>query len=146
MIAIANLKFVTSNKKQTLTPIAQKRAKLLKGLHEQLNIAKAKIDGTTYAPIKTKWVRNPATGDKHAVEAPKRLKEWFWIAEGGKVHLAIRYGARTLELAKGKNAIELDSLEALTETLESLKEAVQEGKLDAEIEKAVSSTRQGFKK
>jgi hypothetical protein len=146
MTAITALKLVSSDKKQTLTPIAQKRAKLMKGLHEQLQAAKAKLDGQIYAPVRTKWIRNPATGEKRAVEAPKRVKEWFWIAEGGKVHMTVRYGARTLELAKGRNAVELETLDALPETIEAIKQAVQSGELDAQIEKAATSTRQGFKK
>ncbi len=146
MISISNIKFVTSNKRQNLTPIAQKRIKLLNGLNEQLELIQAKIEGRTYAPIKSKWMRNPVTGEKTKIDSPKRVKEWFWVAEGGKIHLSIRYGSRTLELAKGKNAIELDNLDALPETLNALIKAVQEGKFDSEIEKAALSTKRGFKK
>ena len=53
------------------------------------------------------------------------------------MNLVVRYGARILELAAGKNSIELDNEAAVVPTLELIKKAVAAGELDAAI-KAVS--------
>ena len=80
------------------------------------------------------------------MEAVKRVKEWFWINDAGKLNLAVRYGSKVLELAKGKNAIELASGEELIAALYSLKAAVLAGELDAQIEAASGQLRAGFEK
>jgi soluble cytochrome b562 len=49
----------------------------------------------------------------------------------------VRYGARVIELAKGKNSIELENEAAILPTLDLIKKAVEAGELDAAI-KAVS--------
>ena len=80
------------------------------------------------------------------MEAVKRVKEWFWINDTGKLNLAVRYGSKVLELAKGKNAVELASGEELIAALHSLKAAVLAGELDAQIEAASGQLRAGFEK
>ena len=57
----------------------------------------------------------------------------------------MRYGAKVIELAKGKNAVELASKADLIITLETLKEAVLAGELDAQIETASGAIRSKFK-
>jgi hypothetical protein len=80
------------------------------------------------------------------VEAVKRVKEWYWINETGKLNLAVRYGSKVLELAKGKNAIELTTGDELIAVLAKLKDAVLAGELDAQIEAASGALRAGFGK
>ena len=80
------------------------------------------------------------------MEAVKRVKEWFWISESGKIMLSVRYGSKTLELAKGKNAIELATGDDMIAVLEKLKAAVLAGELDAQIEAASGALRAGFVK
>ncbi len=58
--------------------------------------------------------------------------------------MSVRYGSKTLELAKGKNAIELASGDDLIAVLLKLKEAVLAGELDAQIEAASGALRAGF--
>jgi hypothetical protein len=50
-----------------------------------------------------------------------------------------------IELAKGKNAVELASKADLITTLETLKEAVLAGELDVQIEAASGAIRSKFK-
>ena len=80
------------------------------------------------------------------VEAVKRVKEWFWINDAGKINLAVRYGSKVLELAKGKNAIELTSGDELIAALHALKSAALAGELDTQIEAASGALRAGFAK
>jgi hypothetical protein len=78
------------------------------------------------------------------VEAHKRVKEWYWAGDTGRVHLALRYGSKTLEIAKGKNAIEVANGEELLSTLELLRSAVLAGELDTQMETASKALREGF--
>jgi hypothetical protein len=56
----------------------------------------------------------------------------------------VRYGARLLELAKGKFAVELASEKELLPTLEIIKAAVLAGELDVAIDTASNKLRDGF--
>ena len=47
----------------------------------------------------------------------------------------MRYGSKPLEFAKGKNAIELASETEVSEVLAKVREAAENGELDALIEK-----------
>jgi hypothetical protein len=71
---------------------------------------------------------------------------WWFPGSSGKINLAIRYGAKPIELAKGKNAVEVGSMGDLVAALEAVKDAVQAGELDAQIEQASGVLRDGFKK
>ena len=87
-----------------------------------------------------------AEGERVAVETTKRVKEWYWTTPSNKINLSVRYGSKTLELSKGKNAIELSSGEELLSTLSMLKDAVIAGELDDAITNASDNLRAGFLK
>ena len=76
----------------------------------------------------------------------KRVKQWWFTKDSGKLALSVRYAARLLELAKGKYAVELASEKELVPTLELIKSAVLTGELDAAIDAASSKLRAGFGK
>jgi hypothetical protein len=98
-----------------------------------------------YAPKRIKTVTNEL-GERVAVETTKRVKEWFWTTPANKINLSVRYGSKTLELAKGKNAIELSTGDELLATLCLLKDAVIAGELDEAITNASDKLRAGFSK
>ena len=58
----------------------------------------------------------------------------------------MKYGSRTLDIAKGKSAIEVASGEDLIAAIQTVKAAVEAGELDAQIEAASGSLKAGFKK
>ena len=62
----------------------------------------------------------------------------------GKVCLQVRYGTRVLELAKGKNSIEVGSGAELLTVLETVKKSVEQGELDTQIEAASAAVRERF--
>ena len=147
MAFLTNLKLVVSKKHQTVAPIVQRRNNLINKLHEQIELCEAQQAGKTYAPTRLKTYTNKQTGERMTVEATKRVKEWFWIGDSGKINLAIMYGAKTLPLnAKGANAIELKDGNELIATLKELKVATANGELDDAITKVSEATRQGFGK
>jgi hypothetical protein len=145
MSLIAKLKLVASKRERNLSPIVVRRNKLAAKIEEQLQLATAQKEGRLYAPKRIKNVTN-AEGERVAVETTKRVKEWYWTTPANKINLCVRYGSKTLELSKGKNAIELSSGEELLSTLSILKDAVIAGELDDAITNASDNLRAGFSK
>ena len=145
MTFIAKLKLVASKRERNLSPILVRRNKLAAKIEEQLNLATAQKEGRLYAPKRIKTVTNEL-GERVAVETTKRVKEWFWTTPANKINLSVRYGSKTLELAKGKNAIELSTGDELLATLSLLKDAVIAGELDEAITNASDKLRAGFSK
>ena len=145
MSVISKLKLVASKRERNLSPIMMRRNKLAMKIEEQLQLATAQKEGRLYAPKRIKNVTNDA-GERVAVETTKRVKEWFWTTPANKINLSVRYGSKTLELAKGKNAIELGTQDELSETLSVLQQAVVSGELDDAINNASDKLRAGFAK
>jgi hypothetical protein len=145
MSFIAKLKLVASKRERNLSPIMLRRQKLATKIEEQLELARCQKNGTLYAPKRLKTVTNEA-GERVVVEATKRVKEWFWTTPTNKINLSVRYGSKTLELAKGKNAIELGTQDELIETLALLQQVVISGELDEAINNASDKLRAGFAK
>jgi hypothetical protein len=146
MTVFSKLKLVASKKERNFSPVVARRNKLAGKIDEQLLFATAQRDGQIYAPKRLKNVIDKATGERKTVEATKRIKEWYWTNSTGKIHLSVRYGSKTLELAKGKNAIEMNSGDELLATLVTLKDAVIAGELDDAIAQASDKLKAGFTK
>jgi hypothetical protein len=70
------------------------------------------------------------------VEIPKRIREWWFRNDAGKVCVSVKYGTKVIELANGKHSVEVESAQNLVKTLELVKQAVEAGELDAQIESA----------
>lgn len=145
MSALAKLKLVCVQAERR-TPAVLRRARLTGKISDQIAAAKAAIEGGTFAAKRVKFVQDSTTGERKQVEIAAQVKQWWWTAANGKVMLALRYGAKTLEIAKGKNAIDVGSMSELVATLEAVREAAQAGELDAQIEQASGALRAGFKK
>lgn len=145
MSALNTLKLVSAKRPQTAAPIVLRRNKLSNQLHEQIELARCQADGKTYAPTRVRSVKDKHTGERKLVEAVKRVKQWWFVADSGRVCLQVRYGTRMLELAKGKNSIEVGTLADLLSVLETVKKCVEAGELDAQIDAASAAVRERFK-
>ena len=145
MSTLETLKFITVTKPVKLPAIVQRRNKLSDKLWEQIQLAEAKNSGTIYAPLISKRLKD-LEGNIKILEVPKRIKPWWFTAHNGKSCLVVRYGSKTLEIAQGKTAIELDKPDELIHTLEMIKAAVEAGELDAQIEQAAGLLKDGFLK
>jgi hypothetical protein len=145
MSALAKLKLVAAHAEKR-SPMVLRRAKLTGKIEHQIAAAKAAIAGNTYAATRVKFVQDSESGSRKQVEIATRVKQWWWKAANGKLMLALRYGSKPIELAKGKNAIEVGSMDDLVVALESVKDAVNAGELDAQIEQASDALRAGFSK
>jgi len=145
MSFIAKLKLISSKRERNLSPILLRRQKLASKIEEQIELARCQKNGTLYAPKRLKTVTNES-GERVVIETTKRVKEWFWTTPNKKINLSIRYGSKTLELAKGKNAIELGSQDELIETLALIQQVVIGGELDEAITNASDKLKAGFAK
>jgi hypothetical protein len=145
MATLDNLKFTAVVKTRHQAPVVGRRNKLGKKLWEQIKLAEAEVSGIEFTVTRLKTVRD-IDGARKTVEVPKRIKPWWFTSEQGKVCLTVKYGSAVLELRKGLPSIELASAEQLVGTLEMLKQAVEAGELDKEIEAASGALRANFGK
>jgi Na+-translocating ferredoxin:NAD+ oxidoreductase RnfC subunit len=113
---LATLKLSAAVKPTNIPAVQVRRNKLAKRLWEQTELAKAQQTGTQFTATKFRTVVENDTGLRKQVEVNKRIKQWWFTTDSGKLALSVRYGARLLELAKGKFAVELASEAALTLT------------------------------
>jgi len=146
MSALANLKLVAAKRAIQLSPVIQRRNKISMRIAEQIEFAQAKLDGKLYAPTKQRTAKNEETGEITTVQVAKRVKEWWFTTDNGKLCVSLRYGAKVVEIAKGKTAVEVASDKELVATLEALRLAVNAGELDTQIEAVASAVKVGFKK
>ncbi|MEY4733835.1 MAG: hypothetical protein RLZZ464_1901 [Pseudomonadota bacterium] len=142
MATLATLKLSAAVKPTNIPAVQVRRNKLAKRLWEQTELAKAQQTGTQFTATKFRTVVENDTGLRKQVEVNKRIKQWWFTTDSGKLALSVRYGARLLELAKGKFAVELASEKELVPTLEIIKAAVLAGELDA----ASNKLRDGFQR
>ena len=146
MSALSTLKLVAARKPHNVPVIQLRRQKLSKRIWEQQQLAQSQISGTPFVPTRFRSVVDRETGERKQLEMPKRIKPWWFVAENGKVCIAIRYGSWVLELSKGKPSVEVSSPEELIKALETIRKAVDAGELDSQIEQASSSLRSSFKR
>ena len=146
MSTLQSLKLVAA-KRTAVSPIAVKRNKLANKLQEQIELITARQEGRSYSPKRTQWISDTDTGTRVAVEVNKRVREWYWTNEQGKVNAIVKYGANVLALGKGgKNAIEVTNLAELAGAYDTIKQAVVAGELDEAIAEASVRARKGFGK
>ena len=145
MSALATLKLTTARKPRALPEVIKRRNKLLSKLTEQRELALAQLEGRMYAPKRLRTLKD-ADGQRVVREIPIRIKAWWWTGEKNETLLSIFYGSKTLELAKGKTAIEVADSKQLVSVLDTVIAATQNAELDALIEVASVKLRDGFKK
>jgi hypothetical protein len=141
-----DLKIIAAKRPTQLSPAMQRRNKIAKRIAEQIELASAAQDGKTYAPTKQRKVTDAETGDSKIIQVPKRIKPWWFTTADNKLCVQLRYGAKIVEFAKGKSAIEVASADQLVATLTVLRDAVMNGELDAQIDTVSGAVKAGFKK
>jgi len=146
MSALTGLKLVSAKPTNKANPVIQRRHKVLGQLTEQIALAEASQRGESYVSTRTVVVRDKAAGTSQAQTRAKRVKQWWFVSETGRVCLHVRYGNRVLELAKGKNSVEVGTAKELVTVLEAVKAAVTAGELDTQIEAASAAVRARFTK
>ena len=146
MSGLSALKLVQAKREKGSSPQHARRQKLSTKLAEQIQLAKAQQSGAEFSPVRVRTVKDEATGQSRKVEVPKKLKPWWWADEKGKLCITVRYGARTLEIVEGKNAIETDNIADVITSLQVIRSAVDSGELDSRIEAISGLVKSGFDK
>ena len=145
MSTLSALKLTTAKRSTGISPQVQRRLKLIKKIDDQIALAKALATGGTYTTSRFRTVKDDEGGSR-SVEIQKKVRPWWFPTETGKIALSIRYGARVVEISKGKTAIEVASGDDLINALSVVRKAVDAGELDAQIESASIKLREGFGK
>jgi hypothetical protein len=145
MSSLSTLKLVSAQKPQKVAPLIVRRQNLSQSFFHQIELAKALNENRQYSPTRIKSIKDKLTGERKSVETELKVKPtWFKI--DNKVFIQIKYANKVLELAKGKNSVEVNSSSELISVLVLLKKAIDEGALDSQIELASKSLRERFSK
>lgn len=144
MSALMKLKLVSAIRRRK-SVVDIRRDKLLGKLDDQIGLATAMVAGTEFQAKRSRVVVD-ADGRRERAMVPTRVKQWWWKASDGKLLFTVQYGTKALELAKGKPAIEVTSMQDLVSALQSVRAAVEAGELDSHIETASASLGQAFKR
>lgn len=141
MTLLNALTLTTFENHNAQSPVLHRRRKLIAKVEEQIRYA----TDSSYQPTKQTWHKD-AEGRAQRVTVAKRVRRWWTIKADGTVLLTVRYGSRALELAKGKNAIVVNSTKELPKILENLKTAVEAGEFDTLLEEQIGLTKGASKK
>lgn len=137
MSFLSKLKISELKRPASKSPQDKRRENLIVKLEEQAALAQAESQGKKYSVTKNAWTRDEA-GNKTRITRDKLIRPWYF-PEGAGMSLVIRYGARPLELAKGKRAVTVANLAAIPEVIATVVSAVKAGELDGAMDAAVQA-------
>ena len=144
---LSSLKLVNAKRQNSVDPVVFRRNKLNEKLKVQIEMAKALSRGEEFTVMRMKKITDQASGQTSLIEISKRVKTWWFTNnETRKVAVQLFYGNKVIDLAKGKNAVEVSNGEELIAVLGRLQEAVLDGSLDMQIEQAADSVKARFAK
>lgn len=144
MAMLDQLKLAEASPKKDRTPLGRCRRRLADALELQIELAKSDSAGTALSRTRRRWVKNDI-GGKELREVPVRVRRWWWRDDAGTTFVAMKHGARVLEIAPGKKAIEVGPADELPSKLAILRQAVIAGELDGAIG-SLAATREPPKK
>ena len=143
---LSSLKFVQAKRvAMNVNPTEFRRHKLARKIDEQIALVNQLGDGLNTSVTRMKQVKN-TDGTTSMVEVQRKARAWWFQSEKGTLCVSIRYGAKVIELTKGRNAIEVGSVDQLASTLEAVKKAVLAGELDSQIAATAEAVKARFKK
>lgn len=144
---LSSLKLVNAKRQNSVDPFVFRRNKLNDKLKVQIAMAQALNNGENFTVKRIRKVRDEVSGLTSMVEVNKRVKTWWFTnSDTKKVAVQIFYGNKVIDLAKGKNAVEVANGVELIAVLSKLQEAVLDGSLDSQIEQAADSVKARFAK
>ena len=130
MSILHQLKMTAASPKKDASPIGRFRRRMVEAIDLQIDIANADATGQAFTRTRQKWVKSAATGEKELRHVAVPLRRWWWKNEKGLMHLSIRSGGKLIELAPGKNAIEIGAVTDLLGKLSLVRDAIIAGELD----------------
>lgn len=144
---LSSLKLVNAKRHNSVDPVVFRRNKLNEKLKVQIAMAEAMNKGELFTVKRKKLLRDELTGVTSYVDINKRVKTW-WFTNNETKRIAVQlfYGNRGIDLAKGKNAVDVANCDELITVLTRLQQAVLDGSLDTQIEQAADSVKARFAK
>jgi hypothetical protein len=136
---LSKLSIVPLKRTAAQSPQEHRRSKLVAKLEEQLALAQAQAEGKKYVVVKPSWSRDE-NGNKQRVQREKIVRPWWW-QDGEGLGMVVRYGARAIELSKGKRAITIAHVPMLPGAINTIIAAVNAGELDGAIEAAINEAK-----
>ena len=136
MSILTALVFVPLPRNTVADPALQRRAKFIKQLEQQRELAREQ----GFEPTKRKWVVD-ADGTRQLVTVPKRVKRWWRMDAQGNCFLVLRYGNRVITLNAGRTAIAVGPKGKLVSVIDTLIKAAKAGELDAVLAAAQATFR-----
>jgi hypothetical protein len=144
---LSSLKLVNAKRQNSVDPVVFRRNKLNEKLKVQIAMAQALNNGENFTVKRIRKVRDEVSGLTSTMEVNKRVKTWWFTnIDTKRVAVQLFYGNKVIDLAKGKNAVEVANGDELVVVLSKLQEAVLDGSLDAQIEQAADSVKARFAK
>ncbi|MGI5308188.1 DUF6641 family protein [Rheinheimera sp. WS51] len=129
---LSSLKVIARPKIEPKPPILAKRLKLIDKLDEQLAMVQCLLQNQPFEAYKDKTIRDPDTGERKTVRKRKAVRAWYFD-DNEHYYFELKVGLKTLELDKGKAAIDVGKKEDLPNVIETLIKAVEKGELDTHI-------------
>ena len=144
---LSSLKLVNAKRQNSIDPVVFRRNKLNEKLKIQIAMALAMNKGEIFTVKRIRKERDEVSGLTSMIEVSKRVKTWWFTnIDTKRVAVQLFYGNKVIDLAKGKNAVEVANGDELIAVLSKLQEAVLDGSLDAQIEQAADSVKARFAK
>ena len=144
---LSSLKLVNAKRQITNDPIHFRREKLSQKLSVQIQMAQSLKNGEEFSVKRMKKITDEFSGVTSMIEVNKRVRQWWFVNnETKRVAVQLFYGNKLIDLAKGKNAVEVSNGDELISVLMKLKDAVNDGSLDTQIELAADSVKARFAK
>lgn len=126
---LKSLTFAALPKQSSTDPVVHRRNKLITRLNQQIALAR----DPSFTLSRSKWVADEQ-GVKQLREMPKKVRPWWRVVDAsGNIMLKVVYGARAIEMEKGKAGIVVGKKDQLIPTIETVIAAVEAGELDAVI-------------
>lgn len=144
---LSSLKLVNAKRQNSIDPVVFRRNKLNEKLKIQIAMALAMNKGEIFTVKRIRKERDEVSGLTSMIEVSKRVKTWWFTnIDTKRVAVQLFYGNKVIDLAKGKNAVEVANGDELIAVLSKLQEAVLDGSLDSQIEQAADSVKARFNK
>ena len=143
---LSSLKIVQAKRQSAIDPLMLRRNKLLRKLEDQINAAKALSKGESFSVKRVRNITDKQTSEIRAVEVFRKIRQWWFVADSGKVVIQLKYGSKVIDIAKGKNSVEVSNGAELIAVLETLKSACELGELDQQISSAADAVKARFAK
>lgn len=136
MSVLAKLNLKTVQRNVAKDPVSLRREKLIAGIEEQQRVVEAAMRGEMFTVRTSKKVRNDV-GERVAVQAERVVRAWYFEQDRG-YYVQCRYGARILMLNGKNNAVWVETLKDVAETLSAFKAAALAGELDKAVALAMA--------